>query len=312
LRPHSLKTTLILDRIQFRSHSFYATLKWSCFDLLWITFLWSTFYFFAGDPKFCKATPFRVQGDPRWVVNALALWNTAVARKLLIPWVWKGALYLWNAILLDQVKESYVLRLLKSWKCRNFMHNHDNVRHWANIPCFPSLAIFIVALHVRWKPDAGFNSLASLKKTLPFSPFVEFARVWTLHSVSVRDSHRKPCDVGFVAAGAKTLREADRSFCSQSFVSQWRYWVLADRSPLRRRPQAATVSIFQLEVDGTGANSSNRISLAEKQLRFSEVRYHRATRSSLECVYYDSWRNASTKSLLRNISAFAGCNYKFV
>jgi len=48
-----------------------STLKWSCFDLLWITFLWSTFHFSAGDLqfckgtiylKFCKVTPFRVQG----------------------------------------------------------------------------------------------------------------------------------------------------------------------------------------------------------------------------------------------------------
>ena len=54
-----------------RSHSFNAKLKWSCFDLLWITFLWSTFHFFAGDLKFCKVTlhlkfckvsPFRVLG----------------------------------------------------------------------------------------------------------------------------------------------------------------------------------------------------------------------------------------------------------
>ena len=81
----------IRDHIHLRSYSFYATLKWSCFDLLWITFLWSTFHFFAGGLKFCKVTlhlkfakitPFRVQGDSRWVVNALALQNTAEARKL--------------------------------------------------------------------------------------------------------------------------------------------------------------------------------------------------------------------------------------
>jgi len=61
LRPQSFKTTFIWntfiwDHIRFRSHSFYATLKLSCFDLLWITFLWSTFHFFAGDLKFCKMT----------------------------------------------------------------------------------------------------------------------------------------------------------------------------------------------------------------------------------------------------------------
>ena len=68
----------ILDLIYFRSYSFYATLKWSCFNLLWITFLWSTFHFFAGDLKlcnviihlkFCKVTRFHVQGDSRWVMK---------------------------------------------------------------------------------------------------------------------------------------------------------------------------------------------------------------------------------------------------
>jgi len=63
-RPHSFDTIFIWDNIHLRSHSFYAT----------------TFHFFAGDLefckvtlhlKFCKVTPFRVQGDSRWVVNAL-------------------------------------------------------------------------------------------------------------------------------------------------------------------------------------------------------------------------------------------------
>jgi len=27
--------------------------QWSCFDLLWITFLWSTFYFFVGLDVIC-------------------------------------------------------------------------------------------------------------------------------------------------------------------------------------------------------------------------------------------------------------------
>ena len=91
LRPRSFETTtfettfildlfiwdhFIWDHVRLipahlRSHSFYATLKWSCFDLLCITFLWSTFHFSAGDLKFCKGTihlkfctvtPFRVQG----------------------------------------------------------------------------------------------------------------------------------------------------------------------------------------------------------------------------------------------------------
>jgi len=109
LRPHSLETTFIVDHIHFRSHSFYAMSKWSCFDLLWMTFLWSTFHFFAGDLKFCNVTPFRVQGDSRWIVNALALQNTAETRKLFIPRAWKGALLLWNVMLLHQVKELYVL-----------------------------------------------------------------------------------------------------------------------------------------------------------------------------------------------------------
>ena len=96
LRPfiwdHSFKTTFfwhlfvwdlfIWEHIHLRSRSFYATSKWSCFDLLCASFLWSTFHFFAGGLKFrkvtlhfkfCKVTPFCVQGDSRWVVNALVL-----------------------------------------------------------------------------------------------------------------------------------------------------------------------------------------------------------------------------------------------
>jgi len=46
----SFETTLIWDVIhlrlfQLRPHSFYATFKWSCFDLLCIRFLWCTFHF---------------------------------------------------------------------------------------------------------------------------------------------------------------------------------------------------------------------------------------------------------------------------
>jgi len=87
LRPHSFETIFIWDHIQLwplsfektfiwdhmhlRSHSFYSVLKWSCFDLLCITFFWYTFRFFAGYLKFCKVTihlkfgkiaPFRVHG----------------------------------------------------------------------------------------------------------------------------------------------------------------------------------------------------------------------------------------------------------
>ena len=76
LRPQSFETTFIWDHIHWdhihlRSHSFHAMLKRSCFDLLCVTFLWSTLHFFAGDLKFCKATiplkfckvaPFRDQG----------------------------------------------------------------------------------------------------------------------------------------------------------------------------------------------------------------------------------------------------------
>jgi len=63
----SLKTTFtwdffMWDHIHLRPHSFYATLKCSCFYLLCITFWWSNFHFFAGDLKFFKATPLRVQG----------------------------------------------------------------------------------------------------------------------------------------------------------------------------------------------------------------------------------------------------------
>ena len=81
LRPHSFETTFIWDHIHFRSHSFYAT-YWSCLDLLRLTFLWFAFHFFSWGLKFCKVTlhstfckitPFPVQGNSRWVVNALAL-----------------------------------------------------------------------------------------------------------------------------------------------------------------------------------------------------------------------------------------------
>ena len=56
LRPHSFETTFIWDHSHLRPQSFEATLKWSFFDLLWITFLRSTFNFFAGNLKFCKVT----------------------------------------------------------------------------------------------------------------------------------------------------------------------------------------------------------------------------------------------------------------
>jgi len=53
LRPHSFETTFISDHSHFRSHSFYAMSKWRCFNLLRITFLWSTFHFFAGLDVIC-------------------------------------------------------------------------------------------------------------------------------------------------------------------------------------------------------------------------------------------------------------------
>ena len=125
LRPHSFETTFVWDHIHFTSQLFYAALKWSCFNLPWITFLWSTFHFFAGDLKFCKVslhlefcklTTFRVKGDPSWVVEALALPNTAEAWKHFIIRVWKRAFYLWNGILLDQVSDLCALS-----SCR-FLH----------------------------------------------------------------------------------------------------------------------------------------------------------------------------------------------
>jgi len=47
---------------QSKPLSFYSTSKWSCFDLLYIRILRSAFHFFAGDLKFCKVTPFHIQG----------------------------------------------------------------------------------------------------------------------------------------------------------------------------------------------------------------------------------------------------------
>jgi len=86
IETNSFETTFtwdvfMWDHIYFRSHSFYAMLKWSSFDLLCNRFFWSTFHFVAGDLKFCKVTihlkfckvtPFRVHDNSRWVVHALA------------------------------------------------------------------------------------------------------------------------------------------------------------------------------------------------------------------------------------------------
>jgi len=55
LRPHSFETKFIWDYTHLRSHSFYAMLKWSCFDLLYITF---KIYF----PLLC-GRPEVLQGD---------------------------------------------------------------------------------------------------------------------------------------------------------------------------------------------------------------------------------------------------------
>jgi len=66
LRPHLCETTFLWDHIHLSSYSFetafifghvYSTPRQSEAVLIYcITFLWSTFHFFAGDLKFCKVT----------------------------------------------------------------------------------------------------------------------------------------------------------------------------------------------------------------------------------------------------------------
>jgi len=87
LRPHSFETTsfettFIWDHIHFRSHSFYAMLKWSCFDLLCITFydlpftsLRETWSFASWQFiwSFARLRPSVCRGDSRWFPNAPAL-----------------------------------------------------------------------------------------------------------------------------------------------------------------------------------------------------------------------------------------------
>jgi len=82
LRPHSFETTFIWDYIHFRSHSFYAMLKWSCFDLLCITFydlpftsLRETWSFASWQLiwSFARLRPSVCRGDSRWFPNAPAL-----------------------------------------------------------------------------------------------------------------------------------------------------------------------------------------------------------------------------------------------
>ena len=111
LRPHSYET------FHVKPHSCYATLKRSCFVLLLITFLWlpctlRETWSFARWLSFEVSQHFALP-CPRWLTlgcKCTRTSNTAEARKLLIPRVWKGALHLWSVILSDQVKELYVLR----------------------------------------------------------------------------------------------------------------------------------------------------------------------------------------------------------
>ena len=88
LRPHfisdhiHLRPHFIWDLIHLRPHSFYAMLKWSCFDLLCITFYdlpftslretWS-FLMWLFIWNFSRLRPSVFRGDSRWFVNAPAL-----------------------------------------------------------------------------------------------------------------------------------------------------------------------------------------------------------------------------------------------
>jgi len=86
-RPQWFETTFIWDHfiwdyIDLRSHSFYAMLKWSCFDLLCITFYDLPFTFLRETWSFAswlfiwsfvRLHPSVSRGDSRWFVNAPAL-----------------------------------------------------------------------------------------------------------------------------------------------------------------------------------------------------------------------------------------------
>jgi len=74
LRPHSFKATFTWDYINLRSHSFHSMLKWSCFDLLCITFYDLPFTFLRETwsfPRglfiwhFARLRPSVLRGDSR-------------------------------------------------------------------------------------------------------------------------------------------------------------------------------------------------------------------------------------------------------
>jgi len=82
LIPNSIKAAFIWDYIHLRSHSFYAMLKWSCFDLLYITFNDLPFTFLRKTWSFARwlfiwnfarLRPSMCTGDSRLFVNAPAL-----------------------------------------------------------------------------------------------------------------------------------------------------------------------------------------------------------------------------------------------
>jgi len=86
LRPHSFETTfettVIWDYNSLRSHSFYAMLKWSCFNLLCITFYDLPFTVLRetwSSPRrlfiwnFARLRTSVTRGDALWFVNASAL-----------------------------------------------------------------------------------------------------------------------------------------------------------------------------------------------------------------------------------------------
>ena len=191
-RPWSLETTFIWDNIHFghdhlRSHLFYAASKWSCFDLLWITFLWSTFHFFAGDLmyckatlhlKFCQVTPFRVQGDSRWIVKSLALQNTADARKLFIPRVWKGAFQTKSN---NYVLRSFPFPLSKRRNIFSFLVRNDR-----RVPRERDLRSMGIS-NLKW---TGLNStsLKSIRSQMNESQTNRSQRKWSQLS-----AHRQQC-----------------------------------------------------------------------------------------------------------------------
>ena len=116
LRRRSFETWFISNHIHLRPHS----LEWSCFDLLWITFLWSTFHSSVEDLnfcmvtihlKFCKIAPFRIQ---RWLTLVCKCTRTLKHRrgqKTLHTSGLEGSVAPLKCHI-DQAKELFVLR---SW-----------------------------------------------------------------------------------------------------------------------------------------------------------------------------------------------------